>query len=156
MEQTSINRLNQLHPLIREKALLAYKEAVNATPTGVHPFITQTFRTFAESDALYAQGRTKPGSVVTNAPAGSSYHNYALALDFVNLVNGKESWTVDKNWMAVVNIFKKYGFKWGGDWSSLKDYPHLEMSLGYSVKELKALHDAGKVDSEGYLIIKPK
>ena len=36
-------------------------------------------RTYAESDALYAQGRTKPGKIVTNAKAGQSYHNFGLA-----------------------------------------------------------------------------
>jgi hypothetical protein len=55
MEQTSIKRLKQLHPLIRQKALDAYAEAVKVTPVGVHPFITQTLRTFKESDTLLFQ-----------------------------------------------------------------------------------------------------
>ena len=71
MEQTSIQRLNQLHPRVREIALQAYNEAVKATPVGVHPFITQTLRTFEESDSLYAQGRTAPGEIVTNAKGGN-------------------------------------------------------------------------------------
>jgi len=166
MEQTSIKRLNQLHPKIRQKALDAYAEAVAKTPVGIHPFITQTMRSFAESDALYAQGRTKPGPIVTNAPGGSSYHNYGLALDFVIQKDGKESWVVDKNWMIVVNIFKKHGFVWGADWDndgitkaqgdkdeSMVDAPHFEMRFGKNWRDLLALKKAGKVDKDGYVLI---
>lgn len=149
----SINRLKEFHPKGRELALKAYREAVRVTPIGVHPFITEVLRSFKRSDELYAQGRTKPGSIVTNAKGGSSYHNYGLAIDFANQINGKIDWKVDKNWLKVVEVFKKYGFKWGGDFNSIKDYPHFEMNFGYSVKQLLALHNAGKVDEDGYVLI---
>lgn len=141
MDNVSIARLNQLHPSIRQEALEAYDEAVKMTPIGVHPFITQTMRTFAESEALYNQGRTTGGSIVSNSKAGQSYHNYGFALDFVLQVNGKQSWVVDKNWMIVVNCFKKRGFSWGGDWKTFKDYPHLEKTPT-NWKNLLALHNA--------------
>lgn len=143
MEQTSIERLQLLHPEIRDKAIDAYIEAVRVTHGGVHPFITQTLRTFAESDALYAKGRTKPGSVVTNAKAGQSYHNYGLAIDFMLQINGKDSWVVDHNWMVVVNVFKQHGFTWGGDFKSILDQPHFEMTLGHNWRELLVKHNAG-------------
>ena len=148
MEKDSILRLNQLHPIIRQDALDAYAEAVKTTPVGVHPFITQTYRTFAESNKLYAQGRTEPGAIVTNSKAGQSYHNFGLALDFVNEINGKIIWpndpVNDKNWMIVVNCFKKRGFTWGGDFSGgFKDYPHLEKKLGYNWKQLLSMYNAG-------------
>lgn len=142
-DNTSIARLNQLHPSIRQDAIEAYDEACRLTPAGVHPFITQTMRTFEESTALYNQGRTTPGSIVSNSKAGQSYHNYGFALDFCLQINGKTSWVVDKNWMTIVNCFKKRGFLWGGDWLSFKDYPHLEKSPA-KWKDLLALHNAGK------------
>lgn len=142
MEQTSIARLQLLHPAIRDKAIDAYSEAVRATPPGVHPFITQTLRTFAESDALYAQGRTKPGSIVTNAKAGQSYHNYGLAIDFMMQINGKDSWAVDHNWMIVVNVFKQHGFTWGGDFKSILDQPHFEMTMGHNWRDLLVKYNA--------------
>src|SRR5215207_9435814 len=37
--------------------------------------VTSAYRSNAEQDALYAQGRTKPGSKVTNARGGQSKHN---------------------------------------------------------------------------------
>jgi len=149
----SENRLMMLHPAIRAKALAAYHEAVRITPKNVHPYISQTLRSFKESDDLYAQGRTKPGNIVTNAPGGSSYHNYGLAIDFVNYVNGLPKWTVDDNWMKVVNVFKAHGFAWGGDFHSIKDYPHFEMTLGHNWRDLMALHIAGKVDANNYVLV---
>lgn len=150
----SINILQGLHPGVRDRALAAYYEAVKATPVGVHPFITEGYRSFERSDELYKLGRTvvnpdgksksKPmGNIVSFAKAGQSYHNYFLAFDFVLLVNGKMDWTVNHNWMVVVNIFKAHGFKSGLDFSKKKrDPPHLEMSFGYSVGQLLAKYKA--------------
>lgn len=142
METKSLARLQLLHPKVRDKAIDAYNEAVKLTPVGVHPYIDQTLRTFAESDALYAQGRTKPGSIVTNAKGGASLHNYGLALDFHLQINGKDSWNVDKNWMVVVKVFQAHGFEWGGSWKSLKDYPHFQMTFGHNWRDLLAKHNA--------------
>lgn len=152
-DQTSVDRLNKLHPKLRAIALAAYTEAVQATPVGVHPFITDTFRSIKRSNELYAQGRTAPGPVVSNAKGGSSYHNYGLAIDFVNQINGKEIWKVDKNWMTVVAIFKKHGFKWGGDFKSIPDAPHFEYTFGHHWRDLLALYNEGKVDAGGYVLI---
>jgi peptidoglycan L-alanyl-D-glutamate endopeptidase CwlK len=144
----SLQRLNLLHPLIREDAIKAYEEAVLATPKGVHPFIVQTLRTFEEQDLLYQKGRTRPGPKVTNAKAGASLHNYGLALDFCNQVNGKLIWKVDKNWLTVIDIFKSYGFSSGNDWKSFKDAPHLEKSFGYTWRQLLAIHKAGQREND--------
>jgi peptidoglycan LD-endopeptidase CwlK len=150
----SLQRLNLLHPLIREDAIKAYNEAVKNTPVGVHPVIVQTLRTFEEQDLLYQKGRTRPGPKVTNAKPGSSYHQYGLAIDFCLQVNGKLVWVVNKDWMIVVECFKKYGFAWGGDWKgSFKDYPHVEKSFGYGWKDLLALYKAGEREDE-YVTIK--
>lgn len=145
METKSIARLQQLHPICREKAIDAYNEAVKSTPVGVHPFIDQTYRSFEESDHLYQQGRTTPGEIVSNAKGGQSFHNYGLALDFHLQINGRDVWDeTNPNWMVVVNVFKKYGFNWGGDFAGkFKDYPHLEYKGGYTLAKLQALHKAG-------------
>jgi peptidoglycan L-alanyl-D-glutamate endopeptidase CwlK len=151
---SSLDKLNTLHPKIRQSAIDAYNEAVKATPEGVHPVISQTTRTFEEQDALYAQGRTKPGNIVTQAQGGQSWHNFSLALDFVNLINGNESWNVDDNWMTVVNIFKNHGFTWGGNFpGSFKDYPHLENKCGLTLSEALDKHNNGQVDENGYILI---
>jgi len=140
----SIVQIRTLHPKLRDITLQAYNESVNATPAGIHPIITQGYRTFAESKKLYAQGRTSPGEIVTNAQAGSSYHNYGLAIDFALRVDGKTTWNEKHpDWMTVVNIFKKHGFNWGGDFiGSFKDYPHLEMRFGLHWRELLVLYQS--------------
>jgi peptidoglycan L-alanyl-D-glutamate endopeptidase CwlK len=116
--------------------------------------LLKPYRSFAESDAIYQQGRTKPGAIVTYAKGGQSYHNYSLAIDFVILVLGKIVWKIDENWMTVVNIFKAHGFEAGIDWKGKKrDPPHFEKRFGHHWSELLALHNSGKVDKEGYVIL---
>jgi peptidoglycan L-alanyl-D-glutamate endopeptidase CwlK len=119
-----------------------------AYKAGIEMKFTAGKRTFAEQDALYAQGRTKPGAIVTNAKAGSSIHNYDMALDFVLIVPGTKGVTWDlhtdynnnrtSDWLEVVALAKLFGFEWGGDWTSFKDYPHIQMMFGMSLSDLKA------------------
>lgn len=152
----SVDQINTLHPKLRAIALQAYNEAVQATPVGVHPIITQGYRTFEESDKLYQQGRTTPGEIVSNAKAGQSWHNYALAIDFALIVNGKTIWDQNNpHWMTVVDTFKRHGFTWGGDFAgSFKDYPHLEQKFGHTLSELLAKHNAGDfIDGTTYVNI---
>jgi len=160
-DRISIQRLNTLHPKIRKEALDLYERASSALTGRAQMRIVQALRTFDEQAALYAQGRTKPGKVVTNAKAGQSFHNYGLAIDFALLIDGKAiSWETGKDfdgdhvadWMEVVKIFKDAGWAWGGDWTgTLRDLPHLEKTFGKGWKELLALHNEGKMDPAGYV-----
>jgi peptidoglycan L-alanyl-D-glutamate endopeptidase CwlK len=113
----------------------------------------QTLRTFEEQDALYQKGRTRPGPKVTNAKPGTSYHQYGLAIDFCNQINGKLVWKVDKNWMKVVGLYKAAGWSWGGDWKGFQDQPHLEKTFGYHWRDLLKKHQNEEVDKNGYVII---
>lgn len=144
MDQRSLDQLNTLHPKLRQSAIDAWTEAQTAMPTNVQIIVSQGLRTFEESDALYAKGRTEPGPIVTNAKAGQSYHNYGLAFDFAMITNGKDDYVVGPNWMKVVAIIKQHGFDWGGDFTNLKDYPHFENRFGYNWRDLLRLHDQGK------------
>jgi peptidoglycan L-alanyl-D-glutamate endopeptidase CwlK len=78
-----------LHPLFREKALallaaLAFE--------GIPFRLFEGFRSPERQRYLYAQGRTRPGAIVTKARPWSSYHQYGLAGDFVLFESGKWSW----------------------------------------------------------------
>ena len=97
--------------------------------------MTDSFRSITEQDALYAQGRTKPGNRVTNARGGYSFHNFGLAIDVVIMRDGKAIW--DTVPASVVAIAKQEGFAWGGDWKSFKDYPHFEMTFGQNLEQLR-------------------
>jgi peptidoglycan L-alanyl-D-glutamate endopeptidase CwlK len=136
--------------------------------------LAYTERTFAEQDALYAQGRTKLFDAngkrlgkVTNAKGGQSIHNYGLAWDIVLLIdkdgNGtyeSASWDMNTDfdgdktpdWTEAVCVFKGIGAEWGGSWQTFKDYPHFQIDFGYSWQELLALKKAGKVDKDGFVI----
>jgi peptidoglycan L-alanyl-D-glutamate endopeptidase CwlK len=50
-------------------------------------------------------------------------------------------------------VFKKYGWEWGGDWTSFKDYPHFQKTFGKSIPILLTLVNSNKVDREGYVLI---
>lgn len=146
MDIKSQDEIATLHPKLRADAAQAWIEAQAAMPNNVKIIISQGYRTFAESDALYAQGRTKPGQIVTNAKAGQSYHNYGLAIDMLMTTNSKEDWVVGPNWMKVAEIMKKHGWTWGGDFKGdFKDNPHFEKTFGYNWKTLKDLHDKDKL-----------
>ena len=62
---------------------MAERLLADAAAAGIPLTVTFTLRSMATQAALYAQGRTRPGPVVTNARAGHSFHNFGLALDVV-------------------------------------------------------------------------
>lgn len=113
-----------LHPrlqsIIEQLKLACEKE-------GLPLLITETLRTVQEQDDLYAQGRTKPGNIVTNATGKSmlSQHQWGIAFDFCRNIKGKEYDDKDKFFEKVAALGKKLGLGWGGDWISFVDKPHL-------------------------------
>jgi len=147
----SIDRLQGLHPKVRVPFQAFIEECENTLDITLR--ISQGLRTIAEQDALYAKGRSTAGPVVTNAKGGSSFHNYGLAIDLVEMVNGD----TEVNWKYdMVNLratAQKHGFEWGGSWIHLKDYPHFEMNFGYSWQQLFEKHTNGDVDENGYVNI---
>ncbi|QIZ69123.1 M15 family metallopeptidase [Geobacillus subterraneus] len=132
-------KLSGLHPIVADKARKLVRAAHSE---GIYIIITQGLRTIEEQNRLYAQGRTKPGRIVTNARGGYSYHNFGLAFDFCvcNVVNGKlvVSWNLDRRWFRVGQLGRTLGLEWGGDWKSFKDYPHFQYTFGLSLAQLRA------------------
>lgn len=133
------SRLKSLHPIIQPKVA----KVINAlSKKGINIRITTDghYRTFAEQAALYAKGRTAPGPIVTNAQPGSSWHNYGLAVDVVEIKGGKALFT-NPNWKTIADEFKKEGFEWGGDFTSIKDYPHFQYRSGLTIAQAKMKHE---------------
>lgn len=127
-------RIQSLHPAIRMKATNFIKEA-NSKSENTLIRVAQGLRTFSEQDDLYAKGRTKGGSIVTNASGGYSNHNFGLAFDIVGVTNGKADYNLD--WGSLSTMGKAHGFEWGGDWKSFKDKPHFQNMYGNSIKSLR-------------------
>lgn len=98
---------------------------------GMDMRVVDGFRSVAAQDALYAQGRTTPGNIVTNARGGSSWHNYGLATDIAfNNANGQPAWPENGNWTRYGEIAVAQGLEWGGNWQGLQDRPHIEYHPG--------------------------
>lgn len=150
-DKITLERIQTAHPKVREELGKIYDEIVLALSGKAICRFAYVIRTFAEQDALF---NAKPQ--VTKARGGQSYHNYGLAVDIVLVVDKdgdgsheSASWDVKSDfdgdgksdWQEVVAIFKRYGWAWGGDWK-FYDAPHFEKTLGHSVSDLKALHDA--------------
>jgi peptidoglycan L-alanyl-D-glutamate endopeptidase CwlK len=155
-DQITLERIKLIHPKLREEVMEIYDEICEALKGRAFCRFSYTLRTFAEQDILF-----KKVPKVTNSRGGFSYHNYGLAIDIVLIIDGKSaSWEIKKDfdgdgkadWMEVVAIFKSFGWEWGGDWK-FYDAPHFQKSLGYSVRQLLALHLSKKFDKQGYVLI---
>lgn len=122
-------KLNELDP----KAELAATLAIDVCKAaGLFLLVSCTYRSGEEQNALYAQGRTKPGRKVTNAKAGQSFHQYRVALDLYPLVHGKPDFSgTSPNWQKIAVIFKRHGFEWAGDWKRFRELPHFQMTGGH-------------------------
>jgi len=149
-DQVSNDRIEQTHPAARG----AFTDFINECETTLNIILRITnpvYRTIAEQDILYEQGRSLPGHIVTNAKGGQSYHNFGLAIDLCVLNDTGVNWSYD---MAQLRpIAQKYMIEWGGDWHSMKDYPHFQKTFGFTCEQLLEKHQAGQVDSAGYVVI---
>lgn len=95
--------------------------------------VSSGFRSVADQNVLYAQGRTAPGDIVTNAPGGWSWHNFGLAADVVFCnENGNPSWSESYDWNAKGAYGTAQGLVWGGVWVSATfpngDRPHHQLN----------------------------
>ena len=157
-DKPTLQRVQLLHPKIRKEVIDTILKVQDA---GVNIRIVQGLRTFAEQDALYAQGRTKPGAKVTNAKGGYSYHNFGIAMDFCLLhKDGSISWDLKEDldgdkvsdWTEVIKIFEMAGFESGIHWK-FRDAPHLQKTFGLTITQCLDKIAKKRVDAEGYILI---
>jgi len=124
-----INSLNQYIALLARK----FFQLTHANNLDVR--ITNAFRSWDEQDKLYAQGRTIPGSIVTNAKGGDSYHNWGLAFDASPYENGRISNDI-KKYKRMGQLGQQVGLEWGGNFISIVDLPHFQYTLGLNTWNL--------------------
>ena len=106
---------------------------------GIDLLITSTYRDNESQEALYEQGRTRPGKIVTNAKSGESWHNYRCAIDVVPLINGKPNWDgSDPIWQVIGELGEKAGLEWAGRWRTFKELAHFQYTGGLTLADLKA------------------
>jgi peptidoglycan L-alanyl-D-glutamate endopeptidase CwlK len=110
------------------KAEALYKQR---HPNNPMVFLTCTHRSEEEQLALYAQGRTKPGRIVTQLKKGSNHNCYpSRAFDVAFMRK-------DRALMWDAELFKVFAqcvaeveprVAWGGNWKKFKDLPHFEFT----------------------------
>ena len=118
--------------MMREELVLAAAKFIQACEAQGMPLVlTHTYRTKQEQDALYAQGRTTPGTKVTNAKYGQSPHNTeedgnpaASAFDVMFVVNGQKTYDT-ANYDKAGKLAPACGLYWGG---TFNDKPHYELA----------------------------
>jgi len=125
------SKLIGLHP----KLVKAVKDVLGEMARQGHPMIvTDGLRSTATQQALYAKGRTTPGPRVTNADGIKNKSNHqakddglGYAVDCTFLHDGKPCWCEKHPWNVYGSVAKMNGLEWGGDWTSIKDRPHVEL-----------------------------
>jgi len=122
-----------------------------AAQSGIQIKIISGLRTYAEQDALYAQGRTKPGRIVTRARGGYSNHNFGIAFD-IGVFEGAKYVPESPKYRAVGVLGMDLGLEWGGNWKTIVDQPHFQLRPVWAadmtekdmLAELRERHDSGE------------
>jgi peptidoglycan L-alanyl-D-glutamate endopeptidase CwlK len=118
-ERVITTLLPEVQPYAR--ALIA-KAAAN----GITIKVISGLRTYDEQNDLYAQGRTKPGNIVTNARAGYSNHNFGIAFD-IGVFENSRYLDDSPKYKAVGLLGTDLGLEWGGNWKTIQDEPHFQL-----------------------------
>lgn len=137
LDGRSESGLRTLLPALQESARAFLQRAAEA---GFDARIISATRTYEEQDALFAQGRTQPGRIVTKAKGGLSAHNFGVAFD-VGLFADRTYVTAEKPYKRLAEISPP--LRWGGAWPDFPDYPHYQL-VELPVAVLRANFEAGK------------
>lgn len=128
----SSNAISSLNPHV---AFLARKFLDLTRVNKLDVRIYNAFRSWDEQDRLFAQGRTMPEDVVTNARGGDSYHNWGLAFDAAPYENGKISNNIN-TYKKMGQLGQQVGLEWGGTFISIVDLPHFQYTFGLNTWSL--------------------
>lgn len=104
-----------------------------AAADGIRIKVISGLRTYAEQDELYAQGRTRPGPIVTKARGGYSNHNFGIAFD-VGVFEGSRYLQESPKYAAVGALGLELGLEWGGNWNSIVDQSHFQLRPAWAAE----------------------
>lgn len=119
-----LERLKGVHPeLVRRLSPIL---------DGLKMVVIQGVRTVAQQQALYAQGRTAPGAIVTykdgvvhksNHQPHDDGYGHAVDCGFY----GPDPFAESHDWEAYGRAVEAAGLRWGGHFHGLVDRPHAEL-----------------------------
>lgn len=129
--------IDDLHPAVARgcRELIARMNRAGFAEVG----ISATFRDHARQEQLFAQGRTTPGNIITNARGGQSWHNWRLAFDIFQNIRGQE-WSNLRFFKTAGEIWENMGGEWGGRWIAFPDLPHFQMTFGATISQMQSGH----------------
>ncbi len=128
-------RMADLAPVVAD---MARRFVFACEAVGIDVILTSTYRDHESQAALYAQGRTAPGRIITNAKPGQSYHQFRCAFDFAPIVNGKVPWDDVALFRRCGEIGEGVGLEWSGRWKRFAELAHLQFTGGLTLAELQA------------------
>lgn len=129
-------KLEDLHPKVK---VLCEKFIEKCKSQDIDVLITSTYRDAESQNALYAQGRTTAGKIVTNARGGQSYHNWRVAFDFVPIVNGKAQWSDVATFKKCGKIAESVGLEWAGRWKGkMIEMAHCQYTNNLKLSDFQA------------------
>jgi peptidoglycan L-alanyl-D-glutamate endopeptidase CwlK len=138
--------LDLVYPPLLEKMEIVFQDMWNVT--GQKMKYTHGYRSPEAQAELFAQGRTKPGKIVTYSPAGSSWHEYGLAVDVA--FKGPDPYLdtyADRNklWEIFGSLAEQNGLVWGGRFLRVVDMPHIQWAVPFGIADAKELLARGGV-----------
>lgn len=133
LSKDDVEKIQNLNEDAQEKMIeLVQKGNEALADTPYEPYIFEGYRTPERQAELYAQGRTKPGAIVTNAAPGESRHNSGNAVD-IYFRNKETGELLSPNEAQKIGLYKRMGAvgkslgltHGGTDWGW--DDPHFEL-----------------------------
>jgi len=103
---------------------------------------TSGLRTYPEQRALFEQGRSLPGNIVTNAAPGESAHQFGIAIDLVrdrSTAPGLQPDWDRKAYAPLGLVCATLDLEWGGTWLRF-DGPHVQLAGYVTAVQLEPLH----------------
>lgn len=145
----SLFGLNRKFRKLAEEFLAAAQ--LIAKKHGITIDIISGLRSWSQQASLFAQGRTKPGRIVTNARPGSSWHNYGLSIDLGLFANGKyldstSPKRANQIYTELGTLAASMGIEWAGTWKTFPETPHFQNRYGLTLAEAKAIMAARAYD----------
>lgn len=132
--RTSLKRLEGVHPDLVKVLLISIED------TPIDFSIIEGVRTTKRQQEIFAQGRTKPGNIVTYADGVKNKSNhqkksdgFGHAIDFCPFINGKLDWNNHSNFKVIADHIVSTGAKLGIKitagfyWKKPYDPPHIQL-----------------------------
>ncbi|WP_262071496.1 M15 family metallopeptidase [Stenotrophomonas sp. Marseille-Q5258] len=122
---TADRKWGQIDPDLQQRVLAIYE--VMRRQYGYEMVLVEGYRSPERQAELMSGGKA------TRAGAWQSCHQYGLGVDSAPIRDGKLQWDMGDPWTKRAyflygELAEQAGLEWGGNWRSIKDYVHVEMS----------------------------